>query len=351
MVGLGADLKYVDDGVSVRFFPTRQYPPHTAWLLGRLRVQRYLRYLVKHQELSIVEAPDWCGISAGIAPNCPIVIRCNGSAVYFGHILGESVRPSVQWAENMAIKRASGVAAVSRYTAEETQRLFQLNSQPVVILNGIDTTQFSATGEPGSSDQSDQTPTILYLGTIVRKKGVLDVCKAFSDLIGKGVQARLHVVGRDSHDKATSSPSTWDLCKQYLTPEAQALTKYMGSVPHTGVRDALMKADMCVFPSYAEAMPLAWIEAMSCAKPIIAYNIGWASEVVQNDKTGILVPKGDTQALTEAMASMIANPDRRHSMGQSARERAVAYFSVERAARQTIAWYNAVLEARHERAA
>src|SRR5207237_365542 len=163
------------------------------------------------------------------------------------------------------------------FTARQTARLFRLHKPIGVIPNCVNTSQFS----PASPDEVEPA-TIVYVGTLARKKGVLDLCRAFSILVESLFDARLRLVGRDAADKSTGVSSMWELCKRNLSPIALARTEYTGPRPHEEVQEHVRRATACVFPSYAEALPLSWLEAMACAKPIIAYDIGWAPEIVEH---------------------------------------------------------------------
>jgi glycosyltransferase involved in cell wall biosynthesis len=309
-----------------------------GWLLNRWSIQRELDRLVHDEGVDIVEAPDWCGVSAGLRAACPIVIRCHGSATYFAHLLKERVRPSVRWAEGMALRQADNVVAVSRFTAGATHRLFRLASPVGVLSNGIDISQFDP-----ADDGEIEEDTILYLGSLVKKKGVLDLSRIFSTVVAKRPQARLWLVGRDVADKQTGSASTWALCRQLLSPAARNRVEYFGSQPYENVQEYVRKAAICIFPSYAEAFPLTWLEAMACAKPVIAYDVGWAPEVIESGLSGVLVPLGDTESFAQKVDEMLSDGKQRRSLGHAARERVRSHFASDVVAQQSIHWYRQVL--------
>lgn len=338
VVGWGAQLRCEDEGVRVRFLGTTRVP-RMGWLLNRRRALRELFRLDREEGLDIVEAPDWCGLSAGMRPPCPVVIRCHGSATYFGHLLDEPTHPTVRWAEQRALRGAQAVVAVSRFTAELTRRLFCLRDPVGVIPNGIDLTRFRPADAAASEPE-----TVLYFGTLVRKKGVLDLCQAFSRVVAANPQARLRLVGRDAPDRRTGSQSTWRLCENLLSPEARERAAYLGPRPHDQIREIIRTAGLCVFPSYGEALPLAWLEAMACAKPIVAYDIGWAREVVESEVTGLLVAAGEVDALGRGITALLADTNRCRRLGAAGRERVGRLFTVERVAQRTESWYRSVLD-------
>jgi len=337
VLGWGHDARFDDEGVRVVMQPAARLPK-SGWLANRLGAHRTLRALVEHEGLDIVEAPDWCGLSAGIRPACPVVIRCNGSALYFARLLGERVSRSAAAAEWLALRQAAAVVAVSRFTASETRRLFRLRRPIGTIPNAIDPRQF----EPADPSHVDRD-LVLHAGTVTRKKGVLDLCRAFSRLVDRRPAARLVVVGRDTPDPRSGSASCWALCWRELSDAARRRTEYLGVQPHAEIRGHFAHAAVCAFPSHAEALPLAWLEAMACGRPIVAYDIGWAPEVVTPDETGVLAPHRDIEAFARALERLLSNPDRADAMGRAARRDVETRFAADRIARQTVAWYSEVL--------
>lgn len=337
VVGWGPRLETEDEGVRIRFLGDSALP-RMGWLLNRWAVRRELVRLVERDGLDLVATHDWCGPSAGLSLPCPVAVHLHGSATYFAHLLAEEVRPSIHLAESVALRRASGVASVSRFTAETTRRLFGLERPIEVIPNGVDVERF----RPGRADEVEPG-VVLYFGTLVRKKGVLDLGPVFSEVVRRNPEARLRLVGRDAPDRQTGCPSTWEMLAESLSPAARARTEYLGARPYLEVHQHVRRAAVCVFPSYAEALPLAWLEAMACGRPIAAYDVGWAPELVRSGEDGLLVPMGKTSLLAEAVAAVLADPELGRSLGEAARARAESDFSAESVARRTAEWYGRLL--------
>ena len=65
--------------------------------------------------------------------------------------------------------------------------------------------------------------------------------------------------------------------------------KYLGALPYSEIKNAIQNVDICVFPSFIEAFPVSWLEAMAMSKPVVARNIGWATEMIKNGEEGFLV--------------------------------------------------------------
>ncbi len=337
VLGMGQATEFEDQGINVRFIGETQLPK-VGWLWDIKRVERELNRLVREEGAEIVEAHDWVGVSAGVRPACPVVIRCHGTDTYFAHLLQKKVRPSVRWAESLALKQAADVVAVSRFTADVTRRLFQLRTEVGVIPNGIDITQF----QPAAPSEVEPD-TILYFGTLARKKGVLDLCRVFSKVVERRPHARLLLVGRDVRDQQTGASSTWELCLERLPSEARKRVEYLGAQPYDKIQNYVRRAALCAFPSYAEAFPLSWLEAMASAKAVVAYDIGWAAEVIESETSGVLVPSGDTEAFARAVEKLLSEPERARRLGLAARQRVENHFAADTVARQTIERYRQVL--------
>jgi glycosyltransferase involved in cell wall biosynthesis len=85
------------------------------------------------------------------------------------------------------------------------------------------------------------------------------------------------------------------------------------------------------------------IEGMAAGKPVVATNGGGVPEIVEDGRTGILVPMGDAQAMADAVCRIIADPARAKEMGIQGRRRVENYFTVEMTAFKVEAVFRTVL--------
>ena len=103
-----------------------------------------------------------------------------------------------------------------------------------------------------------------------------------------------------------------------------------GSVEFTGYKEnsfeALREMDVFVLPSRTEGCPIAILEAMAMGLPVVATNVGGNPELVVHNHTGILIPHGDEQKLSDAICELINNRERAREMGQNGRKRAFTTF-------------------------
>ena len=96
------------------------------------------------------------------------------------------------------------------------------------------------------------------------------------------------------------------------------------------VADVLRAADLVVLPSLDEGLPLAVLEAMACAKPVVATPVGGVPEAVIDEVTGLLVPPNEPQRLASAVLRILNDRHLAQRMGNAARARVQAQFSVPR---------------------
>jgi glycosyltransferase involved in cell wall biosynthesis len=97
--------------------------------------------------------------------------------------------------------------------------------------------------------------------------------------------------------------------------------------------------DVVVNPSLAESACYTMIEALLMEKGVVASDIGGLPDTIQNGETGLLVPRGDSQALAAAVIKLITNPSARRAMGRLGRERCLRRFDIEATVSQVEALY------------
>ena len=114
---------------------------------------------------------------------------------------------------------------------------------------------------------------------------------------------------------------------------AQDVT-FLGWVPNTDLPPYYRAAAVSVIPSLEEGFGIPAAEAMGCEVPVVASDAGGLPEVVENGVTGLVVPRGDSDALAKAIGTLLQDPERRRVMGQAGRLRALRLFDWDRSAEQ-----------------
>lgn len=305
-----------------------------SWLFTRKKIQYLINRLYKEKKIDLVEAPDWTGITSFIQPKCPVIIRQNGSDTYFCHLDGRKVKYFNRFHEKRALEKANAIISVSQFTGTLTNTLFQLNREFTVIPNSIDT-DFFKDFTPNKTKGSD----ILYFGSLIRKKGLLELPHIFNGVVERCPEAKLTLVGRDVPDIMTGNSSTWEMMQEIFSEQALQNVVYLGSVNYDAIKELIIKADVCVFPSFAEALPVSWLEAMAMKKAIVASNIGWGPEMINDGLEGFLVdPKNHVQ-YAKRIVELLKNPELRKEFGENAREKIAAKFAVKKVTQKNVDFY------------
>ena len=300
------------------------------------KLEKLINSLVKHKKVNVVEAPDWRGATSFISADCPVVIKLHGSETYFGHFDQRPVKWRIRFAEKRALQKADAVVSVSQFAADVTSEIFKLRKKMTVIPNGIDRNKFKVS-------PSNDTDNILYFGTLARKKGSLELPLIFNKVIEQNPSAQLTLVGLNSNDPATGNASVWKMIQESLSPEALPNTHYAGSVPYNEIKNYINDAEVCVFPSFAEALPVSWIEAMAMEKAIVASNIGWAKELIVDGEEGFLIHPTHHQAFANKIVQLLSDNQLRDKFGASARQKVEKQFSIEAVAEQNLSFYHNLL--------
>ena len=287
-----------------------------SWWLTRKKLERIINQLYAEEEIDLVEAPDWTGITSFIQPRkCPIVIRLNGSDTYFCHLDHRPVKWVNKFHERRALQKADGLISVSQFTADLTKEVFGLQKEFTIIPNSIDVDLFN------DNSNDNEKNVILYFGSLIRKKGLLELPFIFNEVVRKNPEVQLLLIGKDVSDVITGNPSTWAMMQSQFTAEAMRNTSYLGSVSHQEIKDYIKASTLCIFPTFAEALPVSWIEAMAMQKPIVASNIGWANEIIEDGLEGFLVHPEDHIQYAKRILELLENSKLQIQFGINAKKK------------------------------
>ena len=185
--------------------------------LTQKKIEQLVNQLVIQKKIELIEAADWTGITSRIKPNCPIVIRLHGSDTYFCYLDKRPVKFINKFYEKKALQQSDAMLSVSAYTANLTKLLFNINKEFIIIPNSIDIDKFN-----NDHSVSVDAHTILYFGTLIRKKGALELPLIFNEVYNKNHKTKLILIGKDATDIITENNSTWQLMQTLFTTSSVA---------------------------------------------------------------------------------------------------------------------------------
>jgi glycosyltransferase involved in cell wall biosynthesis len=232
--------------------------------------------------------------------------------------------------QRRVVRRLRHVITVSERSRRDIEREFGVPRGTVdLIYNGIDTAVFRPHGEIA------RRPLRLMATASADAplKGLGFLLEAYAGLLTRYPGLELLVVGR---------PRTGGATAQLLTRLGiEDRVKFVAGISTGELVRLYAEATIAVVPSLYEGFGLPAGEAMACAVPLVSTDGGALPEVVGD--AGVLVPAGDTAALTGAIADLLDDPERRERLGRAGRERILERFSWSVCARELLAYYREVI--------
>lgn len=308
-----------------------------GWYLYRKHLQRIINKEIVNDHIDLLEAPDWTGITAFMNFQVPVVVRMHGSDAYFCKLEGRKQKFKNRFFELKALRNADRLVSVSLFTAKITMEIFGIKKRIKVIPNGICLKDFSI------NQTTFGKKRILYFGTIIRKKGVLELAGIFNILIQKDRDLEFVLIGKDTYD-IFQKKSTLELLRNKLSHSAQKALKVYKEVPYHEIKNYIESSSVIVLPSLAEALPMAWLEAMAMGKPLVTSNIGWAEEVMVDKVTGYAVNPSDHELFAARILNLIDDPEKARAMGTEARKKIKEQFSTRILVHRNIEFYKTIID-------
>jgi glycosyltransferase involved in cell wall biosynthesis len=213
------------------------------------------------------------------------------------------------------------LVGVGRAQADSIRELYGIpESRMRVLWNGVDRPIPRVSPEVLAAASGATGPVIASISTLIPQKGLHHLIDAAAKLKTRGTHFRLLIVG-GGHlmDSLTDQARNLGLDDQHV--------RFLGWVPEAS-DCALPACDIFVQSSLWEAMSVVVLEAMASGKAMVITSVGENPYVIEHGQTGMVVPPGDPDALTDALHKLLTDPTLRNRLGQNARQRHAERFRV-----------------------
>lgn len=200
---------------------------------------------------------------------------------------------------------------VSRFIRERVLELGFPEERTRLHYIGIDTNAI------GPRKLSEERNVVLHVARLVEKKGTEYLIRAFAKIVKNYPETRLRIVG--------DGPLAGSLAQLCETLGISQRIDFVGAQAHEMVLQSMREARVFVVPSVTakngdtEGLPIVLLEAAATAVPIIGTCHAGIPEAIKDGLNGYLVPERDVDALADRLSRVLADADRRQSMGQAAR--------------------------------
>ena len=221
------------------------------------------------------------------------------------------------------ISEAQFVVTVSEFNKKHLLDLTKekVSEKIVRLYNGIDLQRF----EPSSAPK-EPPDLILAVGRLQEKKGLRDLVTACRLLADSGQEFRCEIIGDGPEE---------ELLGQYIQKLGlEDRVRLAGAQPQEKVIESFGRATVFVLPCVVaangdrDALPTALLEAMAAGLPVVSTRLVGIPEIVEHDKTGLLVPPGDPDELSRAVLGILRDSKLQGAFGQAGRTKAEQFFDV-----------------------
>jgi glycosyltransferase involved in cell wall biosynthesis len=255
-------------------------------------------------------------------------------------------RPNRVFAPLLFNRAVDGVVAISDSVADSLATAGVDSRRVTVVHSGVDCGRFRP---PTIRERADARSTlgisdgeilISAVGALEQRKGHRYLIEAIGALAATA-KFKCLIVGQGSVHKVLQG--------EIAVIRSLERIKLLGRVDD--VRELLWASDIFAMPSLKEGLGVAALEAMASNLPVIASDVGGLREVVEDGRTGIIVPPANSAKIAAAIQRLVESDELRSQMGAAARVRVVENYSMEKMAARTLALYRECVRKRKKGAA
>ena len=300
-----------------------------AELVGIYRRER--PDLVHHVALK----PVIYGSLAALLSGAPAVVNALAGMGYVfasSEIKARLLRPFIKMAFHWLLDRPNSRLILQNSDDVAAMTEGTVAPQRVVMIRGagVDSKVFAPTREP------EGEPIAVMVSRMLRDKGVVELVEAARALKRRGVPLRIVLVGSPDPENPASIPE-----RQLRDWDASGDVAWWGE--RSDIANIWANSHIAVLPSYREGLPKSLLEAAACGRPLVATDVPGCREVVQDGKTGLLVPPRDAKGLADALERLARDRDLRRRMGAAAHDLVTRDMSEQVVGAQTMALYQSLV--------
>jgi glycosyltransferase involved in cell wall biosynthesis len=249
------------------------------------------------------------------------------------------------------------IIGCSEYITEKIRLVFpQFAERCQTVYNGVDVNHFVSRNKYVLANKNG-VKRLLFVGRVSPEKGVHVLLEAFQEIVKHCPQAQLEIVGSESIPRIefivtlSNDPKVSDLVSFYngsyishlkdkLSSDVASHVSFTGFVSRQQLINCYRHADVFVFPSvWNEPFGMPIIEAMATNVPVVSTVSGGVSEIVENGITGLLVERGNSSVLADAILRILSDDDFRKSMADAAHKWVVELFSWDKIVKDLLHQY------------
>ncbi|MFM6039224.1 MAG: glycosyltransferase family 4 protein [Sphaerospermopsis kisseleviana] len=249
--------------------------------------------------------------------------------------------------EKEVLETAEKIVATSPQEKQHMKTLVSQQGNIDIIPCGTDIRRFGSVDRETARAKLEIEPdakVVLYVGRFDPRKGIETLVRAVRESHFFGDKNLKLIIGGGS-TPGNSDGRERDRIEGIVNELGMGeCTVFPGLLKQEILPTYYAAADVCVIPSHYEPFGLVAVEAMACATPVIASDVGGLQFSVVNENTGLLVPPQDVAAFSNAIDRILGNSEWRAELGKSGKRRVISKFSWDGVASQLDSLYTELLQ-------
>lgn len=293
--------------------------------------------LIGAKNIDIIEIPDWNTFVFNIGFKVtwprfkvPFIVKSNGSYTYFSDETNVKGEEKFLKIDKELYKRADALSSVSYYTESINKKLFQYDRDVEILYNCIETDLDS------DIETERKEKTIIFTGTLVEKKGIFSLLKAWNIVNEQHSDAELKIYGKGN--KLALIP--------FLNKKSLQTVHFLGHTTRDNLYKELGNATAAIFPSYSECFALAPLEALAVGCPVINTSRASGKELITDGENGSLIDPDNIDEIAEKIVELIENKELQQSYSIKGRKTITEKFNISKSARDHIDFYKTIIKSR-----
>ena len=241
--------------------------------------------------------------------------------------------------EEETAKNATLIVTISQYSLEKIKQFYNVDAAKIrIVPNGVDPEKFKPFEDQAAVKRQfglGNEPCVLFVGSLIPRKGLPFLVEAAKKIVKEYKETKFIIVGE--------GPLRNQLLRKLEAANLSGNFTFLGNVKEDMLPAVYNCADVFALPSIQEGQGIVLLEAQASAKPVVAFDVGGVNEAVRNGETGLLVKRGSTDKLADAIMKLLSDKALREKMGANGRRFVTENFTWDICAQKMLNVYHEAL--------
>ena len=217
--------------------------------------------------------------------------------------------------ERETVKHADLIVTISKYSFEKMQKYYNVDPSKVrIVPNGVDIEKYKSVENQAAVKRQfglKESAVVLFVGSLIPRKGLMFLVKAAKQVVKTYPDTQFVIVGE--------GPLKAQLISSVVAAKLMDNFTFKSGLTEEELSALYGCSDVFVLPSIQEGQGIVLLEASASEKSVVAFDIGGVNEAVINGETGLLVNRGNSEELAEALLKLLGDSNLRQTLGLAGR--------------------------------